>query len=325
MVAKLKMKTEMQRLFGHWHAAPILSIEIPTSGTINDVRIVATDTDRYVLRIYRHNDTERVELEHAVVHWLAEQGFPAVAPLPKPDGATYHLDDGRLVTLLPCAQGVQVARSELGPAEIAAMGCCLGELHGIMRHCPVEGIPVAKFALNRDETLAEIDRFLDRIEALKEKSESDENALCRLATRRDWLLSRGCDEVEIDPRAAQLLHGDYQESNVFFARGQISAVIDWDKIYKASAAWEVIRTLDIMLRFSADTSRVFLDGYRQKQDLSIVELDRAAHLYGLMRAYDLWLFREIYDRGNERMRQFVYPGEFVPIEEQFLALRPHIA
>lgn len=43
-----------------------------------------------------------------------------------------------------------------------------------------------------------------------------------------------------------------------------------------------------------------------------------------MRAYDLWLFREIYDRGNERVRQFVYPGEFVPIEEQWLALRPRI-
>lgn len=291
---------------------------------MNDVRVITTATGRYVLRIYRHGDTERIEREHAVVRWLSERGFPAVVPISKPDGGTYHLDAGRLVTLLPYAEGVQVVRSELGSAEISIMGCCLGELHGIMRHCPIKGIPIAQFALDRDETLAKIERFLGQIEAIKEKSETDKNALRRLATRRDWLLSRGCDEVEIDPRDAQPLHGDYQESNVFFARGQISAVIDWDKIYKAPAAWEVIRALDIMLHFSADTSRVFLDGYRQRHALSTDELDRAARLYGLMRAYDLWLFREIYDRGNERVRQFVYPGEFVPIEEQWLALRPRI-
>lgn len=41
----------------------------------------------------------------------------------------------------------------------------------------------------------------------------------------------------------QVIHGDYQEINLFFEDGKVSAVIDWDQSYVAPRASEVVQTL----------------------------------------------------------------------------------
>ena len=43
-----------------------------------------------------------------------------------------------------------------------------------------------------------------------------------------------------------------------------------------------------------------------------------------MRAYDLWLFEEIYDTGNDRARKLLKPGGFIPIECEWKRLRPQL-
>src|SRR5688572_17141714 len=47
------------------------------------------------------------------------------------------------------------------------------------------------------------------------------------------------------------------------------------------------------------------------------ELDRAASVYGLMRAHDLWVYEAYYLEGNHRVRQFIRPGSFVPFAEKW--------
>ena len=95
-------------------------------------------------------------------------------------------------------------------------------------------------------------------------------------------------------------------------------------MYAEPAAWEVMRTLDQTLGFRASPSKVFLKAYRETSAVTVDELDVALHCYGLMRAYDLWLFEEIYDVGNDRVRKFMKPGGFVPIECQWKRLRSHL-
>ena len=111
---------------------------------------------------------------------------------------------------------------------------------------------------------------------------------------------------------------------MFFKNSTVSAVIDWDKVYAAPDAWEVIRTLHLMLGFQAGSSIAFLRAYREERPLSINDLDVAAHCYGLMRAYDLWLFEGVYDGGNNRLRQFLKPGNFVPVECDWGCLRSEL-
>lgn len=319
------MKHETESILRQWTNDGLVDVRLPVSGTINDVRIVTTDHRRYVLRIYRHQEQERLEREHAVVRWVYERGIPAVQPIPLPNGQTFLSQEGRLVTLLPFIEGRQVARSELSRGEIAEMGRFLGRLHGLLAECPIGSIPALRIDLDREKTMAEIDQLLVQIQSIDQKTETDYYSLTRLQSRREWLERRSSDgHVITDTEDAHPLHGDYQETNVFFKGDRICGVIDWDKIYVAPPAWEVIRTLDLMLRFASVGCQTFIDGYRSEHRLTMEELDEAATMYGLMRAYDLWLPKEIYELGNDRVRQFVKSGHFIPIEERWRRLRDNL-
>ena len=44
-----------------------------------------------------------------------------------------------------------------------------------------------------------------------------------------------------------------------------------------------------------------------------------------MRAYDLWLYEGIYLEGNDQLRQWVKPGNFIPVEKDWDRLRPALS
>ena len=245
------MATETQELISSWRNERLISVQSPDSGTINDVRVVTTELGKYVLRIYHHSDVNRGIREHAVVRWVNQEGLPSVPPISLPNGDTFLLKDGRIVTLLPFVEGEQVQRAKLARAQIEMMGSFLGELHNLLANCPVDGIPPLRIRLEKAETLDGIDHLLRQIEAIEEKTETDRYASHRLETRRDWLRQRAADgTVETDSCDAQPLHGDYQETNVFFARGRVSAVIDWDKIN-----WENDNYGDLLKKPDKDYTR----------------------------------------------------------------------
>lgn len=318
-------ESEYQQLLDHWDVGDIKSIVTPPTGTINTIRILTTDRGIYVLRVYRHQSSERIEREHRVVSWLHEQGIPAVVPLRTIEGNMLVVHSGFFVTLLPYISDAQFRRDELQGSQIIEMGRFLGRLHNALEKCPFTDIPPVKFDIDRSATLSGINRIEGIIRSIDKPQPTDVYALKRLTTRRDWVESRSCEDTShLWSLPLQVVHGDYQETNVFFKEDSISAVIDWDKVYMAPNVWEVIRTIHLMLEFDTERSIIFVKAYNRERPISINELDIASHCYGLMRAYDLWLFEGIYDDRNERLRQFIRPGGFVPIENKWSRLSPKL-
>ena len=124
------------------------------------------------------------------------------------------------------------------------MGVFLGRLHGVLAECPFRDIPTVHIDLDREKTLAEIDRLYAQIQSIDCQTETEEHSLRRLEGRRSWLASRSADgSIATNTDDAHPLHGDYQETNVFFLGNQVCGIIDWDKVYRAPPAWEVARTL----------------------------------------------------------------------------------
>ncbi|NKB67471.1 MAG: phosphotransferase [Candidatus Latescibacteria bacterium] len=317
---------QCQELLGHWNSARLHSVTEPQAGTINTLRIAATDQGQFVLRLYRHHDRSRLEREHRVVAWIAEQGLPAVVPLPTRTGATFAEWEGYFATLLPYIPHRQIARHRLQAAHIKAMGSFLGRLHRTLAQYPGTDIPPVRFTTDRRRTLAGIDHLEALIESLPHPQDLDRHALQRLRTRRLWLQNRPPeDTAELASLPFQAVHGDYQESNIFFNGTDVAAVIDWDKIYTAPPAWEVVRTLHLVLELQTTPSIAFVRAYRSQHPLSIGALETAARCYGLMRAYDLWLYEAIYQGGNQRLRAFVKRGDFAPLERDWTPLQEKIA
>jgi homoserine kinase type II len=314
-------------LLSAWDIGAVRAVDTPATGTINRTLLVEADRGSYVLRVYRHADGAPVEREHAVIAHVCARGLPAVAPIALPGGSTILECDGRFYALFPRAPGRQLAPSQLSAGDFAAMGAFLARTHQALADAPLEHSRRWDFAIDRAATLAGIANLEATIRSMPERSQFDTMVLGQLAARRAWIAHTSVDQAAgLDGLEQQLIHGDYQETNLFFEAGQIVAIIDWDQTYVAPRAWEIVRALHLSCKFAAEPSRVFIGAYREQLPLDPDELDLVAWSYGLMRAHDLWLFRAIYVDRNDRLRQFVTPGddapgEYVPIMDRWEAVR----
>jgi Ser/Thr protein kinase RdoA (MazF antagonist) len=312
-------------LLDAWAIGPVISARLPGAGTINRTLLIDAASGGWVLRAYRHRDRTIVEQEHTVIAYARVSGLPAVAPLPLPGGATIAEQDGRFYALFPHAAGRQVERADLGAGEVAAMGRCLAALHCGLRGYPAERVRRRPFAVDRAAALARIARLEQTIRTLPTINVLDRQVLVALAGRRDWIEHAGATQpAGLAALDQQLIHGDYQQTNLFFDRGIVSAIIDWDQTYLAPPEWEIARTMHLVWNFAPGPCRTFLAAYRTALPLSDVALDLVATYYGWFRAHDLWLYEAIYFEGNDRVRAFVEPDGFVPLVDLWAVLRAEL-
>ncbi|MDQ2800488.1 MAG: phosphotransferase, partial [Armatimonadota bacterium] len=297
---------------------------VPMTGTVNRTVLAQTENGAYAFRSYLRPDRARVEWEHKIIARADTGGIPVCRPLPLPDGGTFVERGGHFYALFPLATGQQISRDNLGMSEVAAAGRCLARIHRRLADFPAEQARPKLLAFDTAETLALIPRLEAAIRAQETLTELDQAALLQLAGRRQWLEQATGDDALMRLRLAglpqQVVHGDFQETNLFFAGNEVSAVIDWDQSGLAARAWEVMRALDLMLRLAPEPCRVFLSAYRNVYALPDEELDEAAACYGVLADRNLWVYEAVYLDGNERVRQFLAPDGFVPFSTRWRIL-----
>jgi len=309
-----------------WRLGPVLNVSIPATGTVNRTVLIQTTSGTYALSAYprRVEGRARVAWEHTAISWAGSRGLPVCRPLPLPGGETVNEQDGRLFALFPLASGRQVRREELGDGEVAASGRCLARIHLAFADFPVAQARSKNLAVDLAAVLAGIPRIEAAIGALPIQTEADRAALGQLAARRDWLaenihMAEGVPE-RLSTLPCQVVHGDFQETNLFFEGTDVSAVIDWDQCGVAPRAWEVLRALHLMLGMTPGPCRAFLAAYRGLCPLPPSELQEAAACYGILADQNLWVYEAVYLEGNDRVRQFLTPGAFIPFAERWGAL-----
>ncbi len=308
-----------------WRLGPVLGATVPATGTVNRTVLVEMRGGAYALRAYRRPDRARVAWEHAAIAWAGARNVPVCLPVPLPDGGTVWERDGRLFALFPLASGRQVARGEMGAGEIAAAGRCLARIHRAFADFPIARARPKNLAVDIPAVLAGIPRIEAAIRALPIQTEVERAALGQLAARRDWLAENVLLAEGVPKRLAALpqavLHGDFQETNLFFEGGEVSAVIDWDQSGAAPRAWEALRALHLMLGLAPAACRVFLAAYRDVCPLPEAEVEEAAACYGVLADQNFWVYEAVYLEGNDRARQFLTPGDFMPFAAQWREFR----
>jgi len=311
-----------------WRLGPVLGATVPATGTVNRTVLVETRGGAYALRAYRRPDRARVAWEHAAIAWAGARDVPVCLPIPLPDGGTVLERDGRLFALFPRAAGRQVARGNLRVREVSAAGRCLARIHLAFADFPIARARPKNLAVDIPAVLAGIPRIEAAIRALPVQTEVERAALRQLAARRDWLAENVLLAEGLPERLAALpqavLHGDYQETNLFFEGGEVSAVIDWDQSGAAPRAWEVLRALHLMLGLASAACRVFLAAYRDVCPLPSSEVEEAAACYGPRADQNLWVYEAVYLEGNDRARQFIERIDFVPFAQHWRELTPHL-
>lgn len=320
----LETHEEIVGIIQAWDVGPILTTALPDTGTVNQTVLLTTNRGRFVVRGYRHRDRAPVVREPAIIAHVCAHGIPAVAPiaLPGAGGDTILERDGRFYALFPWAAGRQVDRTDIGAQEAAAMGACLGRLHHALSRFPPDQVPRRLFAPDRQATLAQMDRLEATIRAGAHADPLAAVVLARLAGQRVYLQQLPeSATIELAPLDEQVIHGDYQESNLFFARGQVSAIIDWDQTHIAPRAWEVMRTFDLALGFRPALCHRFLQAYRRDWSLPLEDLDVAAAAYDVRTRHGLWVYEAYYLEGNQRVAPFLQAGAIAPVAERWARVR----
>ena len=305
-----------------WPIGKVMEVSADALGTINQTWLITAETGRFALRLSCHEDTAKLQRELDLIARVAGSGIPVVVPVRTPSGEAFLHQDG-LWTLSPFAPGTQADREVMTLAQDRGMGRYLAKLLDALEGCPLELAKRRSLRLDVDNTLAKMARYEKLIGEYENASEQEVYALDRLKGRRKWIEAHADATLDgLKRLPEQVIHGDYQEKNVFFdERGDVSALIDWENAWVAPREWELLRTLNFVMFFEVERGRAFIEGYLEGAVLDIDALDQAAWAYGVDRTHQLYLYEDIYDRGNDRARQFLRPGPFQPIYDRWIPLR----
>ena len=127
-------------------------------------------------------------------------------------------------------------------------------------------------------------------------------------TRRRWLTANPHGPGTC-VGGTQVIHGDYQLTNVLFDGVAISAVVDWDRARVASPLMEVVRSLDHGLGLDREDTTAFLAGYRSVRSIADDDLAATVEYWTHQQARSLWALEQICIDGNSHVERLVQPFE----------------
>lgn len=286
-----------------------LQLEIAQGGLLNQALFAVTARGAYFLKGYRYSEPEPIRREHNLIAFAAQHGVPALEPLAGPSGSTFLRVGGRWWAVFP-----RLALPQRGPDTLTApdaleMGRTLGRIHVALATLPP--LEAARFppklTWRSDAVYAEMADYEAIISRRPALDPFDQHTLSTFGYRRT-LLAAGVPPPEtFAGLPSQVLHGDYHDRNLFFgADGSVAYVIDWEVACSGPRAWEIIRALDISLRFvhdldrGGDRLRAFIHGYASAAPLTAEECEAMPDLYWAARVHSLWVYEEHYRKGEAK-------------------------
>jgi Ser/Thr protein kinase RdoA (MazF antagonist) len=291
---------------------PIEDIARPPTGTMNETYLVRAGGRRVVLRRHRRTDRSLVEREHEIMAHARERGIPIPSALRTRSGNRIVQYDGKWHSVFTWAPGIQVTAVDAGRAQ--SMGMMLARIHDALADFPVE--PIVRPVPTIDGTL----QLMQRIRAaIPSDTEEDRAAIAYLDSQADAVRQAIPPPDPAEPQ--QLVHGDYQHTNLFFDGDSVVAVIDWDKAESRCPTQEIVRALDLSLHMDPALCRPFVEGYRQIRPLDPQTLDSAAAIYDFETRHGLWVHDLVYLHNDDRVRQFLERPPFIPYSDRWQKVR----
>ncbi|MGW7413829.1 phosphotransferase [Streptomyces sp. NPDC054863] len=270
------------------------------------------DTAAGVFALKRVTDVSRDRLMRnlGVLDALAAEGIPVSAPVPTVSGALVAEVGGGVWCLFPWAAGSHLRGVDLSLPQAASLGAHLGRLHtGLDRACgsgllPAVPVTVTSEVATPERAVEKSARLSGLVEDKGASTTFDAAAAAALEQRRA-LIGKYVDrrpQGEVPGGGHGWTHGDVQYRNLLWAGGELTAILDWDRVGIRPYAEEVARTAQVQFGvdgvFDLDRVAAFVGGYR-----SVVPLEASALLDGVRRLWwkrmtDFWQLEFHYDRGD---------------------------
>jgi homoserine kinase type II len=219
-------------------------------GTINTNVRVETEAGPLFLRVNEGKSLDDVGREAAIVAHVAARGVPTPVPLASGAGQPFVLWRDQIVSLFPWIPGRTLERAEVTPADAAAVGRALAQLH-------LAGADFADHRPGRYEP-SEIERRLAGVADLNRAELVP--AVTVLSAELGSLAKERAGALP-----AGVVHGDLFIDNVLYADGALAALLDFEQASWGRLAYDLAVTVLAFGfggdDFRADVTRALLDAY----------------------------------------------------------------
>ncbi|MFD3663318.1 phosphotransferase [Streptomyces sp. NPDC058659] len=269
-----------------------------------------TRVGRFALKRVTDVPLERLRRNLAALPLLASYGVPAPAPLATTQGDVIAQIGGSAYCLFPWTPGEHIRGTDLSLAQVSELGAHLAGLHAALgRVVTNEGLPAVPASVTAEVTDAgravhKADRLAEAVTARGAGDSFDVAAGLALEQRKVLLDKHAHLRPEGDLPAGPhgWTHGDFQYRNLLWVDGELTAILDWDRLGVRPYAEEVVRTAQVQFGvegvFDLERVSAFVSGYRAVVPLEPDALLDAARRLWWKRMTDFWQLEFHYGRGD---------------------------
>lgn len=276
-----------------------------------------SDISSYFLKQYRFDHPERVQAAHEAKFFFAAAGVPVILPLRTRHGNSFFEFDQRFYALFPYIEGRHLQRGCFSRRAIESSAEMLARIHQAGKNAPVTYVKARSAVRNKaqfDETAQWILAKLSQSQA----TEFDQLAFETIQLKMHLATRHRGDFDEIDLPSDHLVHGDYQDANLFFdAADHVSHVFDWELTRVIHRGLELVRAMEFICFanpdnfkavFSAENyeqARWFLQCYHTNYPITRNEFARVWRARYLDKVLSLWVEEDHYLHDNARVDPFL--------------------
>jgi homoserine kinase type II len=313
-------RTTLAEVVATFGLGELSAAEPVTTGTMNQNWRVRTTAGTYAIKQVLDHGADQARRIHAAISALAAKGMPVPLPVALPGGDTLLERPAGLFAVSAWAAGLHRGGAELDLAECETLGRVLGDLH-ILLGSELPAAPTCVPADTRDPgtACAEIDRFVAVIDGRRSRGEADEfderthdHLQARRALIESHVHSQPEGAAQVGP--AGWIHGDFQQYNVLWDSGRVSAILDWDRLRVDVLPGEVVRAGIYIFSHAeghgVDLDRVaaFVRGYRAVRPIADPAFSDAVHRWWWSHLCALWPLSRHYELGDPRCGRFFFTG-----------------
>jgi len=296
----------------------VLEIKQAEHGLINMVLIITTDNGKFILKQHTNQDKQSIVYTHYIIKHANQQGIPTPLPIKYNNSEDIYVCNNTFYTLFPFIEGLHPQTNPFFKNEIIDMAKMLSNIHKLLKKTKIEFSRPYNWNINLTSTFERI-KYLEMKIVIKD--DFDRYALNYLKEQRSYLINISSDNLlNINKLPKQLIHGDYQSTNILIRNRMIVAILDWDLSIFSPPIFEVIRFINLNLKFSYFESCLFLKTYFEDNKISMHKLKKLVKLYSIFEATDLWRHENAYIKGNEKIRCLFEPSGYISIEQKWSKL-----
>lgn len=304
----------MKNIINSNYAINTLTIEKIQKGNINNNSKIIAQEGVFFLKEFTQLDTGKLNIILRIEDELKSKNINIISNIKNINNEGYFKHEDKLYVLYPFIGGRQVNRKDISLKEIKAMGNFIASFHKATKTSAFNEIKSSMQTQNSEFLHANksIYKIKEQIKLLVNKNLPE--VVIDLLLLKVELLSKIDLVTELSLDSSVIIHGDYQEQNVFFNGTEDNlhiTVFDIEKTRRSSPSIEIARFILLVCFYKAIDStslskaKEFLNGYSQIDDIDYCEVVACINFLILKKLSSTWSENEYFKTSNPQLLEFI--------------------